>query len=358
MRYRKVANSDVTVSEVGFGVWTVATSWWGEHTDEDAVSMLREARDLGITFFDTADTYGNGRGETLLRDAFPGGERANVVIGTKFGYDWKSRPKEAVAGHQEAPQNWDVSFIENSLNESLERLGTDYIDTWQFHNPRMDALEHDEVWHFLQRMKQEGKIRSIGVALGPAIGWLDEGVYSMKERGADVVQIIYNALELDPGRGLIAAAEEAGTSLLVRVPHSSGMLEGKYTPDTVFPKSDHRSHRPKAWLVNGLKKVDQLSFLMQGEATIGQAALQFLTQTPSIVSSLPNIYDRDQLHEFAAAPDTPLVTSEQYDQVEKLFDANFGLEVEREAGLASKSAPKNRTSDEIKGSDQVKAASR
>ena len=346
MRYRKVANSDVTVSEVGFGVWTVATSWWGEHTDASAVSLMREARDLGITFFDTADTYGNGRGETLLRDAFPGGERSDVVIATKFGYDWKNRPTEAVAGHQEAPQRWDVPFLENSLHESLERLGSDYIDIWQFHNPRMDALERDDVWHFLQRVKQEGKVRAIGVALGPAIGWLDEGVSAMEERGADVVQIIYNALELDPGRDLIASAERAGASLLVRVPHSSGMLEGRYTKDTVFEKIDHRSHRPKAWLTNGLQKIEQLDFLMRDEATLGQAALQFLMRTPSIVSSLPNIYDREQLLEFGGACETPAIDGEQYARVAALFDDNFGLEREREAGVAAE----NRTSDEIKAS--------
>ena len=344
MKYRRIANSDVSVSEVGFGVWTVATSWWGEHTDDDAISMLREARDLEINFFDTAATYGDGRGETLLRDAFPKGERADVVIATKFGYDFAARPKEQLAGHQEAPQLWDVPFVERSLNEALERLGTDYIDLWQFHNPRMDALERDDLWAYLQRVKQEGKVRSIGVALGPAIGWLEEGVYAMEEREVDLVQIIYNALELDPGRDLIASAEKSGASLLVRVPHSSGMLEGKYTKDTVFDKSDHRSHRPQAWLENGLKKIAQLDFLTEGETTLGQAALKFLMQTPSIVSALPNIYDRDQLHEFAAACETPSVTAEQYRRVEKLYDANYGLPVEREAGIA----PENRSSDEIK----------
>ena len=353
MKYRQIANSDVSVSEVGFGVWTMATSWWGEHTDADAISTMREARDLGINFFDTAATYGEGRGETLLRDAFPKGERADVVIATKFGYDFANRPKEKLAGHQEAPQQWEVPFIEQSLHEALDRLGTDYIDLWQFHNPRMDALERDELWTFLDRVKREGKVRSIGVALGPAIGWLEEGVYAMEERGADLVQIIYNALELDPGRGLIASAEKSGSSLLVRVPHSSGMLEGKYTLETVFDKSDHRSHRPRAWLENGLKKIEQLDFLVEGESTMAQAALQFLMHTPSIVSALPNIYDRDQLHEFAAASETPSISAEQWGRVEKLYDANFGLAVENEAGIA----PENRLASEIKDRDQIRAAS-
>src|SRR6476659_6315055 len=88
MRYRKLAATDVTLSEVGFGVWTVSAGWWGEFTEEQAIGLLRQAFDIGITFFDTADTYGAGRGETLLAQALEG-RRREAVIGTKFGYDWE-----------------------------------------------------------------------------------------------------------------------------------------------------------------------------------------------------------------------------------------------------------------------------
>ncbi len=142
-----------------------------------------------------------------------------------------------------------------ALEGSLRRLGTDYIDHWQLHNARMEHLQRDEVWTFLDRVQREGKVRSIGVALGPAIGWREEGEYALAERPVDAVQMIYNALELDPGRALIAAAHRAGRSLIVRVPHSSGMLEGRYTADTEFPENDHRRHRPRAWLTNGLEKI-------------------------------------------------------------------------------------------------------
>ena len=84
MKYRRLAKTDLTVSEIGFGVWTISAGWWGDYSDQQAVDLLREARDLGITFFDTGDTYGNGRGETILAKAFEG-RRDRVVIGTKFG---------------------------------------------------------------------------------------------------------------------------------------------------------------------------------------------------------------------------------------------------------------------------------
>jgi aryl-alcohol dehydrogenase-like predicted oxidoreductase len=182
----------------------------------------------------------------------------------------------------------------------------------------------------MDEFKEEGKIRCYGVALGPKIGWLEEGVKAMRERDLAGVQMIYNVLEQDPGRALIEAARETNTSLVVRVPHSSGMLEGKYTEETTFAKNDHRRHRPKEWLLDGLKKVEQLGFLTEsGERTLGQAALKFVLASPEIVSTLPNIYDDEQLDEFAAAPDTPDLTEDELSRVAELYENNFGLEPAR-----------------------------
>lgn len=337
MRYHTLTGTDVRVSELGFGVWTVATSWWGAHTDEDAIAMLHRAYEHGVTFFDTADTYGEGRGETLLAAAFPGAERDRIVIGTKFGYDWQNRTNSDQTGHVEAPHCMESAFLEQALHASLERLGTDHIDIWQFHNPDLSHLQRDDVWTFLERARREGKVRSVGVALGPAIGWLEEGVFALEQCPVESVHIIYNALELDPGRALIDAARRTNKTLLVRVPHSSGMLEGRYSEETVFPASDHRSHRPRAWLVNGLKKVEQLGFLTDGtDRTIGQAAMRFVLREPEVVSALPNIYDLEQLEEFAAAAACADITDAEASRIEALFDQNYGLPREREAGTATR----------------------
>lgn len=333
MRMRRIANTDVEVSEIGFGVWTVTAGWWGQYSDEEAVTLLRQAYDRGITFFDTADTYGNGRGETIMALAFPGRDRDDITIGAKFGYDWQTRdPRDA--GHREAPHRFDLAFLEQSLDASLRRMGTDRIDFYQVHNPRMAHLLQDDVWTFVERAKAAGKVRSVGVALGPAIGWLEEGLYALEHLPVDGVQMIYNALELDPGRELIAAAEQHGKSLLVRVPHSSGMLEGRYTADTVFPANDHRRHRPKSWLIEGVQKVERLRFIEQeNRCTLGQAALRFVLHSPAVVSALPNIYDRAQLAEFAAASDVAPITDAQAARIERLYEENYGLP--RETAVAS-----------------------
>jgi aryl-alcohol dehydrogenase-like predicted oxidoreductase len=148
--------------------------------------------------------------------------------------------------------------------------------------------------------------------------------------------MIYNLLEQDPGRDLIEAARETGTSLVVRVPHSSGMLEGKYDESTTFGPNDHRRHRPKEWLTTGLQKVESLSFVMEsGERTLGQAALKFVLASPEVVSTLPNIYDEDQIEEFAATSETPDLTEGELSRVAELYENNFGIELSAVSGQRS-----------------------
>src|SRR5215213_3277424 len=231
MNYRTLGGTDIKVSEVGFGVWTVSTGWWGEVDAKQSIRLLRRAHEKGINYFDTADTYGSGLGETLLADAF-GPVRDEVVISTKIGYDFYNHTQRR--GQQERPQDWSEEFIRFALEQSLRRLQTDYIDFLQLHNTKMDAVENDALFELMEEFKREGKVLTYGVALGPKIGWLEEGVRVMRERSIDGVQMIYNLLEQDPGRGLIETARETDTSLIVRVPHSSGMLEGHYDENTTF----------------------------------------------------------------------------------------------------------------------------
>lgn len=327
MRYRKLGGTDIEVSEVGFGVWTVSTGWWGEVVDENSIRLLNSALDKGINYFDTADTYGSGKGETLLADAglTKGSMRERVAISTKIGYDFYNHTGRR--GQQERPQVWTEEFLRFALGESLKRLETDYVDFLQLHNTKMDAIEDDALFELMEKFKDEGKIRAYGVAIGPKIGWRDEGVKAMRERGVDGVQMIYNAIEQDPGRDLMQTARETDTGLVVRVPHSSGLLEGNYDEDTTFGENDHRRHRPQEWLVDGLKKVEALSFLTEsGERTIGQAALKFCLASPEISSTLPNIYNEEQIEEFAAAPDTPDLTDEEISRIAELYERNFGVE--------------------------------
>ena len=329
MRYRTFPGTSITVSEVGFGTWTLATGWWGEKTDAEAVAMLRRSLDeFGVTFFDAADTYGNGRSERQLAEAFRG-RRADVVYSTKVGYDiYDEGAAAARRGQSELPQRVDEPYLRMAVDRCLERLETDYVDVLQLHNVKMEHVRDPEVWGTLRALKQEGKIRAWGAAFGPAIGWLYEAV-ELCEREPDVntIQMIWNVLEQHPGTPMIAAAERhaPNCSFNIRVTHASGMLEGHYTEDTVFASNDHRRHRPRSWLTNGLQKIRTLDFLTE-QMTLGQAALKWLLAEPRVTTTLPNIYDDAQLQEFAEASDRPDLTREQLARVAELAATNFGVD--------------------------------
>jgi aryl-alcohol dehydrogenase-like predicted oxidoreductase len=329
MRFRTYKNTDLPVSEIGFGLWTISTGWWGQFTEGEAITLMHKALDLGVTLFDAADTYGNGLSEELIAKAFPN-QRDEIVIATKVGYDFVTHGETRGRGQREIPQDFSPDAIVRATDAALKRLKTDRIDLLQLHNIRMEQVSDDAVWTTLERLKSTGKIRYYGVALGPAIGWLYEGVNCIREREITSVQHIYNMLEQYPGRAMQEAATEAGkdTMFLIRVTHSSGMLEGKYTPETVFPPNDHRNHRPRSWLLNGVKKIDRLRFLENSERTLGQAALQWLLADKRVASTLPNIYDEAQLLEFAKAPECPQLTSDEMTKIAELYTDNFGGERE------------------------------
>jgi aryl-alcohol dehydrogenase-like predicted oxidoreductase len=238
MKYRTLGRSGMKVSEIGFGAWTIGLDWWGKKIDDDeAVRMLKRAYDLGVNFFETADMYGKGKSERLIGQAFKG-MRDEVVFSTKWGYDMYNAEQ---IGHSELPQKHDPEFLQFALAQSLERLQTNYIDVYSLHNPKMDAVRNDSLFVALNDLVKKDTIMSHGVALGPAIGWKEEGLEAIQTRDITCLQTVYNILEQDPGRDFIREAERNKVGVMVRVPDASGLLTGKVKADTKFDKNDHRS---------------------------------------------------------------------------------------------------------------------
>jgi aryl-alcohol dehydrogenase-like predicted oxidoreductase len=326
MQNRAIGTTDVTVSEIGFGGWVLGTSWWGTLTEAEGTALVRRALDRGITFFDTADSYGDdGISESLLAAALDGVPRDSYVLGTKFGYDI-TLPRSAHT-HSERPQRWDAQFIRNACEASLRRLRTDVIDVYEMHNPRMDAIDSDEAFATLESLRDEGKVRVFGVALGPAIGWEAEGVKALRERRVQVLQTVYNLLEQDPGRRFLAEAAAVGAGVLARVPHASGALEGKITKETTFAAGDHRSFRNRQMLVDLLDKAETLRWLHEdGTRSIAQLALQYAVAQPGISSVLPTMTAIEQLDEFVAATEAPPLSAADLRRIDELYAENFGVE--------------------------------
>ena len=324
MRYRRFGSSDLEVSEVGFGTWTLASNWWGEV--EDKQGLLKTALDVGINFIDTAPVYGtDGVGETMLADLLRA-NRDDIVLTTKCGYDIDA-PRR-FPGQSERPHDWRPEAVRKQLEDSLGRLQTDRIELYQLHNTRIEPILADDLWAELEQLRTEGKIRELGVALGPAIGWVEEGLQAVRNRPIVSLQTVFNILEQEPG--LTFAGEESvadgRVSLIARVPHASDTLSGKVTPDTVFPKEDHRSHRNRDNMLDNFEKAEAISFLWEDtNRTIGQAAIAGILANPAFTNVLPTCTTEDEVREYAAASELPL-TADEKARLQELWSRNFDHE--------------------------------
>lgn len=333
MRYRRFGQSELVVSEVGFGVWTLASDWWG-HV-EDKQGLLQAALDSGINFIDTAPVYGDGGlGEELLADILAT-HRDEIVLTTKCGYDIEADRK--YPGQSERPHDWDPASIRRQLEGSLRRLGIDRIDLYQLHNTRIEPILADDLWAELEALRTEGKVRELGVALGPAIGWVQEGLVAIRDRNIVSLQTVFNILEQEPG--LTFAAEpnvaEGKVGLISRVPHASDALSGKVTRDTVFPPGDHRAHRNRDNMLDNFDKAETVSFLWEDSGrTRGQAAIAGILANPAFTTVLPTCVDADEVREYAAASDLPL-TDEERTRLDAMWSNNFGITNRYEMPLKS-----------------------
>ncbi|NNM88619.1 MAG: hypothetical protein HKL95_08880, partial [Phycisphaerae bacterium] len=222
------------------------------------------------------------------------------------------------------------AFLAKALEESLRRLHTDYLDLWQAHNLKLHQM-NDELVETLDKLKQSGKIRHWGVALGPAIGWREEGVIAIEQWRAAVVQTVFNMLEQHPGREFCELLDESPVGgVISRVPHSSGILQDIYTLDSTF--DDHRKFRDRNWLVYGLKKVEMLRHIQKSHGcTMGQLAMKWLLSWPSVVSIEPNIGTEAELREFATACDGKLLNHAEMLEIQNLVESDFSLGTEAHA---------------------------
>jgi aryl-alcohol dehydrogenase-like predicted oxidoreductase len=321
LKYRRLGKSDIKVSEIGFGAWTIGLDWWGKKIEDDeAIRMLKRAFDKGINFFDTGDMYGKGKSEKLIGIAFKG-MRNDVVYSSKWGYDMYNAEQ---IGHNELPQKHNVDYLQYALDKSLERLQTDYMDVYSLHNPKMQAVTNGGLFAALDGLVTNGKIRSHGVALGPAIGWRDEGLHAIKEHNITCLQTVYNILEQDPGNDLLKAGAEKNVGIMARVPDASGILTGKVNENTTFNKNDHRSARKKEWISEALKKVENMKTIADKKGwNITELAIKFILSHKPISVVLPTMISIEEIDKFSEISDGKYLEDHELDQVSEMYVNNF-----------------------------------
>ncbi len=293
MQYRILGRTGLRVGTVGLGTM-VHAGHFGPMKDEESMSAIDAALDLGVNFIDTSDAYGGGYSETLLGSALKG-RRDAVILATKGG--------NIMVGPDRGKRNFSPNYIDAVLHGSLKRLQTDWIDLYQLHNPDVETIERGEVWELLARRKREGKIRHYGVS----INTIAEGIAAVNGGRAETIQIEYNLLQQQAAQEVFPLAQAAGIGIIARVPLRRGLLSGKLTPadETRFAGEDVRARSFKGEaLAKELAKVEKLRFLVHGAVrSLGQAAIAFCVAHPAVCVTIPGARHERQMRENAAAAD-------------------------------------------------------
>jgi aryl-alcohol dehydrogenase-like predicted oxidoreductase len=312
MKYKILGKTGLNVSTVGLGTM-VHAGHFGPMKDEESLSAIDAALELGVNFIDTSDAYGAGYSETLLGNALKG-RRDKVIIATKGG--------NVMTGPNRGKRIFTPEYIDGVLHESLERLQTDYIDLYQLHNPTVDVIERGEVWEVLERRKKEGKIRHYGVS----INTMEEGIAAVKDGRSETIQTEYNLLAQEPAAAFFSLAQAANIGIIARVPLKRGILTGKMTAadEQRFQGEDVRARSFKGEAFRKeLAKAEQLRFLVHGPVqSLVQAAIAFCVAHPAVSITIPGARNAAQMRENAAGADVTL-PADDLDKVAELWRRGF-----------------------------------
>ncbi len=296
MRYRRLVKTGYKVSEVGFGAWAIGGDW-GPVDDAESLAALNAAVDAGVTFFDTADVYGDGHSERLLAQLRREREE-ELVIATKCG---RRAPLEVASYTPESLLAW--------VDRSRENLDVDRLDLVQLHCPPTDVYYHPEVFAALDELVARGSIAAYGVS----VERVEEGLKAIEYDGLGSVQIIFNAFRQRPAEHFLARAAERDVGVISRVPLASGLLSGKFTEQSAFAADDHRAfNRDGAAFdvgetfagvdyATGVAAAQQLAERVPDGATLAQLALKWILAHDEVSTVIPGARTPAQARENAAA---------------------------------------------------------
>ena len=297
MKYSDFSVNDINLSVIGFPLWTLATKGWGKKDPSIAIYLLQQAFNQGINFFDTADSYGKGYGEELIREALSP-IRKEIVISTKFGFDFYS-PQLNVDGGD--GKNFDPEYVSYACEQSLRRLGTDYIDMYLVHYPSYTEVGNDDLYEVLERLVDTGKILRFGLAIDDRPEATEIASLLLSERELGLIHAPYSLLEQD----LVSSLSEIGGDLTViaRRVHAFGLLDDSYDPKMLesFNLAQQEGHPV---FKNVLARRPYYDFLSDSfEENISDIALRFAITNRDIASVLPNINDIGDLSDYSLSAD-------------------------------------------------------
>jgi aryl-alcohol dehydrogenase-like predicted oxidoreductase len=316
MQYRELGRTGWKVSTISFGAWAIGGTW-GDVRDEESLAALHRALDLGVNFFDTADVYGDGRGEQLLAKLRK--ERnESFYVATKAG---RRLDPHIASGYTRGNL---TAFVERSL----KNLNVEALDLLQLHCPPTEVYYMPETFDALDDLMKAGKLRYYGVSVEK----VEEALKAMEYPNVQTVQIIFNMFRQRPMDLFFGEAERRKVGILARLPLSSGMLTGKMTRTSTFESGDHRQgNRNGEWFNRGetfsgldyeigLQAVDELRMLLPEGMTLAQLALRWILMFPAVTCAIPGAKRPSQVEENVSAADLLALSDETMDKVREIYE--------------------------------------
>jgi aryl-alcohol dehydrogenase-like predicted oxidoreductase len=315
MNRRSIGRLGRDVSEIGFGAWQIGGDW-GDVDEDAAVATLHAAADAGVTFFDTADVYGDGRSERLVGRLRRERADDDLFVATKMG----RRLEQTV-------ENYSPEHFRAWNDRSRENLGMETLDLVQLHCPPTGLYYHPEVFDDLERMVEEGRIAAYGVS----VERVEEALKAIEYPNVATVQIIFNPFRERPADLLFAEAARRGVGIIVRVPLASGLLTGKLSRDSTFAADDHRNfnRHGEAFDVGetfagvpfeaGLDAVDELRPLVPDGATMAQMTLRWILMHEPVSTVIPGARNPEQAQVNAAAAGLPALGEDTMARIAEVY---------------------------------------
>ncbi len=326
MNEHVLGRTERPVSVIGLGTWQLGADW-GDVSETDALALLEASVEAGVTFFDTADVYGDGRSEQLIGRFLGDHPDLTITVATKMG-----RRVDQV------PENYTLENFRAWTDRSRRNLVVDQLDLVQLHCPPTSVYSHDEVYDALDTLVSEGAIAAYGVSVETC----DEALTAISRRGTATVQIILNAFRLKPLEFVLPAAQQAGVGIIARVPLASGLLSGKYTKDTQFAENDHRTYNRDGSAFDvgetfsgvdyetGVQAAVEFSSLVADlpfAVTPAQAALAWVAQQPGVSTVIPGARSIEQAQNNAAAGSLAALPADFWAAVTELYDRSIRPQV-------------------------------
>ncbi len=317
MKYTKLGKNGPEISTVGFGAWGISGQDWGITDDKISMLALHEALDKGVTFIDTADTYGFGHSEELISKVIKErGNPDNLVIATKAGNDFYPYLKNQNK-HKITPinPNYSKEYLISAAEKSLKRLGVEALDILQLHSPDTDLLERDEPWEALETLKKQGKIKQAGWSVRSFMEIEQAFILEQHHDLIDVIQVRYNLLERDAEKELFPMALKYETGVIIRIPILFGLLAGKFNRNSRFGEDDHRHFNLSPEKLNDyLDKLDKMKpfFKKHKEYSYAQLSLRFCIAHPAAHVVIPGMKTTKQVEENIVASDLDFIRFEDF----------------------------------------------